>query len=175
MSSDRRPLLFWLLQVGGWLAVGVLLVIVRVGVVPLEFMAGVKLVFSTLGFLLMLGLRAVYRRLLRRGAGLPTVIAASVAGSGIAAVLWTVPYNLFLAVAVRWYLGVPYPMGAARQVLHGQGDAEVRDVFGDFRMHASVQLPWALRSYRDGTLTEDIRYTAIHVNATVDERMFAVT
>jgi two-component system, LytTR family, sensor kinase len=119
MSSDRRTPLFWLLQIGGWLAVGVLLVIVRAGVVPLEFMAGVKLVFSMLGFLLTLGLRAVYRRLLRRGAGLPTVIAASVAGAGIAAVLWTVPYNLFLAVAVRWYLGVPYPMGAARQVLDG--------------------------------------------------------
>jgi two-component system, LytTR family, sensor kinase len=108
-----------MLQFGGWLAVGALLVAVRAGVVPLEFMIGVKTVFVALGFLITLGLRRIYRHLLRQGSALPHVIVASIACSGIAAVAWTIPYNLFLAAAAPWYLGVPYPMESARQLLGG--------------------------------------------------------
>lgn len=111
--------LFWLLHLGGWVAAGALLIVVRAGLVPLEFMLGIKAVFVALGILVTWGLRYVYRRLFRAGLELPTLVAASVVGSGLAAVLWTILYNLFLAAVVPRFLKMTYPVATVRDLLDG--------------------------------------------------------
>jgi two-component sensor histidine kinase len=104
---STRPSGFWTLQIAGWLAFGVAMGLSRVAQYPLGYMLATKSVLMVLGFVISLGLRRLYRRLLAQELSLarPVVIATVV--SYLAAILWTAAYNVADAALVEWSFGRP--------------------------------------------------------------------
>ena len=96
---------FWLLQIGGWAAFAVAMALSRLGVYPLGFMVATKLLLAALGLVTSLGLRALYRRLLRAEPGVARTIVACVVASYVAAMLWTAAYNVLDAPLASAMLG----------------------------------------------------------------------
>jgi two-component system, LytTR family, sensor kinase len=96
---------FWLLHAGGWLAYGLAMTLSRIGMFPLRYMIVSKGLLMLLGFVISLGLRYVYRPLLRRGTPLVGLLVASVIASYAASVMWTAADNL-LDYPVTMALGV---------------------------------------------------------------------
>jgi len=95
---------FWTLQIAGWLAFGVAMGLSRLAQYPLGYMLLTKSVLMALGFVISLGLRALYRRLLHRNLTLPRLIVIATVVSYAAAILWTALYNVADASIVEWYL-----------------------------------------------------------------------
>ena len=119
-SASARPLShtlpsFWTLHVGGWLAYGVAMSASRIGMFPLDYMVVSKGLLMVLGFVISLGLRYVYRPLIRRGTSLVTLLVVSVIASYVASVVWTAADN-FLDYGVTSALGVrgDWPRGSFR-------------------------------------------------------------
>src|SRR5690349_7488894 len=79
---------FWILQVGGWTAYAVALMIPWLGRYPISVMWGNKLLIATTGLLTSAGLRLVYRRIDRDGAGITVTAVAAIFGSIFGAFLW---------------------------------------------------------------------------------------
>ncbi len=71
----------------------------------------------------------------------------------------------------RLYVDAVSALSAKRRF--SQGGQEVDNVFSDFRTHARVRLPWRIQSLQEGRLAEDIAYTAMRLDAPVDELLFA--
>jgi two-component system, LytTR family, sensor kinase len=92
--DSRFPLRFWPLQLAGWLAFGVAMGLSRVTSYPLDYMLATKTVLAALGFVVSLGLRAFYQRLLQHERPLVLVIVVLVVASYAAAFPWTAVYNL---------------------------------------------------------------------------------
>jgi len=106
---------FWLLHAAGWLAYGLAMTVSRVGMFPLRYMAVSKGMLMVMGFLISLGLRYVYRPLIRRGTPLLVLLVVAVVASYVASVVWTAADNVFdypvtLALGVR----EPAPRGPIR-------------------------------------------------------------
>jgi len=106
---------FWLLHAAGWLAYGLAMTVSRVGMFPLRYMAVSKGMLMVMGFLISLGLRYVYRPLIRRGTPLLVLLVVAVVASYVASVVWTAADNVFdypvtLALGVR----EPEPRGPIR-------------------------------------------------------------
>ena len=106
---------FWLLHAAGWLAYGLAMTVSRVGMFPLRYMAVSKGMLMVMGFLISLGLRYVYRPLIRRGTPLLVLLVVAVVASYVASVVWTAADNIFdypvtLALGVR----EPAPRGPIR-------------------------------------------------------------
>src|SRR5882762_4653384 len=85
---------FWLMQVGGWLAFVVALVVPWLGAFPLPRMLWNKLPLIATGFAVTLALRFAYRRFLQRGAPIWLLAAAGVAGSWLGSLLWSAATSL---------------------------------------------------------------------------------
>ena len=102
-----RPPGFWTLQVAGWLAFGVAMGLSRVAQYPLGYMMATKSVLMFLGFVISLGLRALYRPLLDRERSLARLIVIATVVSYAAAILWTAMYNVADAAIVEWQFGRP--------------------------------------------------------------------
>lgn len=117
LGTSRPP--FWITNLAGWAAAGALMVVARAGLVPIGFLIGVKAVFVAMAICVCVGLRALYRPLLKRDAPLGVVVASAVVGSMFGALVWTALYNLFLSVAAPAYLGMPYPVSNVWQLLDG--------------------------------------------------------
>jgi signal transduction histidine kinase len=96
---------FWLLHAGGWLAYGLAMTVSRVGMFPLRYMVVSKGLLMVLGFVISLGLRYVYRPLIRRGTPLITLLIVSVVASYVASLAWTAADN-FLDYPATVALGV---------------------------------------------------------------------
>ena len=96
---------FWTLHVGGWLAYGFAMSVSRIGMFPLRYMVVSKGLLMILGFVISLGLRYVYRPLIRRGTSLLTLLVVSVIASYVASVVWTAADN-YLDYPVTMALGV---------------------------------------------------------------------
>jgi two-component system LytT family sensor kinase len=96
---------FWLLHTGGWLAYGLAMTVSRIGIFPLRYMVVSKGLLMALGFVISLGLRVVYRPLVRRGTPLVTLLVVSVVASYLASAAWTALHNL-LDYPVTMALGV---------------------------------------------------------------------
>jgi two-component system, LytTR family, sensor kinase len=106
---------FWLLHTAGWLAYGLAMTVSRVGMFPLRYMAVSKGMLMVMGFLISLGLRYVYRPLIRRGTPLLVLLVVAVVASYVASLVWTAADNFFdypvtLALGVR----EPTPRGPVR-------------------------------------------------------------
>jgi signal transduction histidine kinase len=107
-SSSILPS-FWLLHAGGWLAYGVAMSLSRIGMFPLRYMVVSKGLLMVMGFTISLGLRYVYRPLLRRGTPLLVLLVVAVGASYLASVVWTAADNL-LDFPVTLALGVRQPI-----------------------------------------------------------------
>jgi hypothetical protein len=98
--APRPP--FWLLQIGGWAAYGVLIYITLVPTLHPGQTAGyllyVKTVRTLMGFGLSLGMWRVYRRLRARSAGPRTLAGAAVLCSVLFGCAWGVLYRVFGAL-----------------------------------------------------------------------------
>src|SRR3712207_8937994 len=93
-GAPKTKLPFWPLQIGGWLAFGVAMALSRLGRYPIDYMVVSKLALTALGFVLSLGLRQLYRRLLRRDPPITRIVITTVAASYLLSLLWTAAYNL---------------------------------------------------------------------------------
>ena len=97
---------FWLLHSSGWLAYGLAMTLSRVGMFPLSYMAVAKGTLMAMGFIISLGLRYVYRPLIRRGTPLLALLVIAVVASYVASLAWTaadnlLDYPLTVALGVR--------------------------------------------------------------------------
>ncbi len=92
MTLTRVP--FWPLQIAGWLAFGIAMALSRVGRYPIDYMIATKLALMTIGFVLSLGLRQLYRRLLRRDPSIVQIVVVTVVASYLVSLPWTAAYNL---------------------------------------------------------------------------------
>ncbi|HUQ80411.1 MAG TPA: histidine kinase, partial [Gemmatimonadaceae bacterium] len=99
---------FWVLHAGGWLAYGLAMTLSRVGMFPLRYMVVTKGVLMAMGFVVSLGLRYVYRPMIRRGTPLLVLLVVAVAASYAASVLWTALDN-YLDYPITVALGVADP------------------------------------------------------------------
>jgi len=90
-SRTARPTLpsFWLLHAAGWLAYGLAMTVSRVGMFPLRYMVVSKGMLMVMGLLISLGLRYVYRPLIRRGTPLLVLLVVAVVASYVASLVWT--------------------------------------------------------------------------------------
>jgi signal transduction histidine kinase len=117
--ASRRPSTalpsFWLLHTSGWLAYGLAMTLSRVGMFPLRYMVVAKGMLMVMGFIISLGLRYVYRPLIRRGTPLVALLVIAVVASYVASLAWTAADNL-LDYPVTVALGVrrPGPHGPIR-------------------------------------------------------------
>ena len=84
-SRHHHARVFWALQLGGWTAYAVALMVPWLGRFPISVMWSNKLVIATTGLVTSSVLRLLYRRVAQEGAGLAilcvTAVAASVAGA----------------------------------------------------------------------------------------------
>ena len=106
---------FWLLHSAGWLAYGLAMMVSRVGMFPLRYMAVSKGMLMVMGFLISLGLRYVYRPLIRRGTPLLVLLVVAVVASYVASLVWTAADNFFdYPVTVALGVRDPAPRGPIR-------------------------------------------------------------
>jgi two-component system, LytTR family, sensor kinase len=98
----RRIPIFWTLQIGGWLAYGLLIYMTLVPTLhpgqTARYLLFVKGVRTLIGFALSLGMRQIYKRLRARGAGPPALAVAAVLCSVLFGCLWGVLYRVFGAL-----------------------------------------------------------------------------
>ena len=106
---------FWLLHTGGWLAYGLAMALSRIGMFPLRYMVVAKGMLMVVGLVISLGLRYVYRPLIRRGTPLLALLVVAVVASYVASLMWTAADNV-LDYPVTTALGVrpPGPRGTIR-------------------------------------------------------------
>jgi signal transduction histidine kinase len=131
-QASTRDSPFWLLQFGGWLALAVAMALSRVGRYPIDYMVATKLVMASLGFVVSLGMRAVYRRWLDEEAGPLRLVSITTAVSYLAALIWTAAYNLADAPLATALLG--------RSVVI----SSIGHLFGGSVYHAFALLAWSV-------------------------------
>lgn len=98
----HKPSLFWTLQLLGWGAFGVSMVLATLAWLPPWLAVRDKIIFTVLGLLFSLSLRALYRRLYQRQLALPWLIVSSAVCAYLAAMLWTGSYSLSVDFLRAW-------------------------------------------------------------------------
>lgn len=133
--------LFWLLQVGGWLAFGAAMALSRMGVFPLWYMVVNKALLATLGFVVTLGLRGVYRRLWRQRPSMVRLIVVSVACSYGASLVWTVCFESIILPYNAWLRDAPFVLDRWSLLLDGS-------LYHTFVLVAWSVLYFAIKEYQ---------------------------
>ena len=89
-TTPRHPhaRVFWALQLGGWTAYAIALMVPWLGRYPISVMWSNKLVIAATGLATSSVLRLLYRRVARQGAGLAIPCVTAVAGSVTGAFVW---------------------------------------------------------------------------------------
>ena len=105
---QQKVSLFWLLQIGGWTAFAVAMALSRMGVFPLWYMVVNKTILATLGVVVTLGMRAVYRRLWRQHPSLLPILVYSIVCSYGVSLIWTAGFALIIEPYNAWLRGVPF-------------------------------------------------------------------
>jgi len=133
-STRTTPTLpsFWLLHAGGWLAYGLAMTLSRIGMFPLRYMVVSKGLLMVVGFVLSLGLRYVYRPLIRRGTPLLALLVVAVLASYVASLVWTAADNIF-----------DYPVTVALGVRE-PGPHSINRVFNGAVYNAFAMLAWSV-------------------------------
>src|SRR3712207_3714831 len=116
---------FWPLQIGGWLAFGVAMALSRVGRYPIDYMIATKLALTAIGFVLSLGLRYLYRRLLRRDPPIARILITTVVASYLVSLLWTAASNLADVWIVTTLIGRTNPIDSVAELFAEIGRAHV--------------------------------------------------
>jgi two-component system, LytTR family, sensor kinase len=134
--------LFWTLQLCGWGAFGLSMTAATLQWLPTRQAVLLKGVFTLLGLLATLPLRAVYRRLYLRNVAFPLIIVVSAVCAYIAAVLWTVCSYLILEFIRDWSRGVPFGIGRWSAMFDG-------GLYHSFVLLAWSVLYFGIKHYRD--------------------------
>ena len=100
--------LFWILQIGGWGAFAVAMALSRMGVFPLWYMVINKTILATLGIIVTLGMRHVYRRLWRQQPSVLRIILVSVVCSYGVTLIWRTGFVLLIEPYNAWLRGEPF-------------------------------------------------------------------
>lgn len=100
-TPNRSARLFWALQLGGWAAYAVALMIPWLGRYPLSVMWSNKLVIAGTGLVASLGLRLLYRWVARKGSGLATQCLLAVAASVVGAFIWNAAASSILGRSLQ--------------------------------------------------------------------------
>jgi two-component system LytT family sensor kinase len=106
--AEDRLTPFWTLQLCGWGAFGFSMFLATAAILPIQVAALEKAIFTLLGILLSLLLRAIYRRLYHRHPAFPKIILISSTCSYILALIWTATFRLFLEARHDWARGEPF-------------------------------------------------------------------
>ncbi len=109
---------FWLLQAAGWGAFTVAMTFSRIGSFPLGYMIVAKSTLALMGFVITLGMRALYR-VTSRGASVGRLLGIAVGASYLFAIPWTVGDNLLDLVLAPWLLGREVDYGSSLLLLRG--------------------------------------------------------
>ncbi|MGQ0648923.1 MAG: sensor histidine kinase [Gemmatimonadaceae bacterium] len=128
-ASARR---FWFYQIAGWSAYAVAMILSRLAIFPLRYMAVAKVVLTIMGLLCSLVLWRIYRHMVQRQATLTPIIVVSVVASYLLGAVWTAADNVADIPISAWLLD--------RRV-------EIRGIFGLFVgsvYNAFTLLAWSL-------------------------------
>lgn len=133
---------FWTLHLCGWGAFGFSMFMATVVWTPLGKAALIKGVFTSLGLLFSLPLRAINQRLYRRNFPLPKIIAVSAGFAYISAMLWTVSYHLTIEIISDWSQGLAFEIGKLSALFNGA-------LYHTFVLLAWSALYFGIKHYRD--------------------------
>src|SRR5687768_16149894 len=150
---SRGTRLFWPLQIGGWLAFGVAMALSRVGRYPIDYMIATKLALMVIGFVLSLGLRQLYRRLLRRDPSIVQIVVATAVASYATALPWTAAYNLVDAKIVELLGGRPIVYDTVGKLFSGS-------VYHAFALLAWSVFYFAIKHYERSVRAESLAHQA---------------
>jgi len=123
---------FWVLQLGGWTAYAIALMVPWLGRYPISVMWSNKLVIAGTGLATSSVLRLLYRRVAREGAGLATLCVMAVAASATGAFVWN---GVASAILGRSLQNDSVLLGALGRTLPR---------FDGVLYHALVLLTWSL-------------------------------
>jgi two-component system, LytTR family, sensor kinase len=152
MPSSTRNL-FWPLQIGGWLAFGIAMALSRVGRYPIDYMVATKLALTAIGFVLSLGLRQLYRRLLRRDLSLVQMLGLTVVASYAMSLPWTAAYNLADARIYEALTGRQVAIDSVGKLFSGS-------VYHAFAMLAWSVFYFAIKHYERSVRAESLAHQA---------------
>ena len=153
----RVPGGYVLLNVGGWLAFGVAMMIGSLDVMPWDAILATESVYVLIGFLLSVLLGRVYDRLGVGPASFGRTLAISVAGACAAGVLWAVATYYYrhngAAMLHSLIIGAPSRLAFRRGwILDGALVHNVLPLFGWSLVHLGLQYNTALREQREQAL-----------------------
>jgi two-component system, LytTR family, sensor kinase len=144
---------FWPLQIGGWLAFGVAMALSRVGRYPIDYMVATKLALAAIGFVLSLGLRQLYRRLLRRDLSVARMLVITVAASYALSLPWTAAYNIADAKIVEALGGRAVPIDSISRLFSGS-------VYHSMALLAWSVFYFAIKHYERSVRAESLAHQA---------------
>jgi two-component system, LytTR family, sensor kinase len=133
---------FWTLQLCGWGAFGFSMFLAMAAWLPLGSAALEKTIFTLLGMLFSLPLRAIYQRLYRRHLTIPQIIVVSATCAYVAALLWTMCFYLVIELIHDWSSGKPFALGKWSLLLNG-------GLYHTFVMLAWSVLYFGIKHYRE--------------------------
>lgn len=133
---------FWTLQLCGWGAFGFSMFLATALWLPLASAALEKAIFTLLGLLFSLPLRAIYRPLYERQLSVPKVIALSAVCAYLAALLWTGSFSLTLELLRDWSGGREFRVERWSALLNG-------GLYHSFVLFAWSVLYFGIRQYRE--------------------------
>jgi two-component system LytT family sensor kinase len=139
---EQRLTLFWRLQLCGWGAFGFSMFLATAAWLPLGAAASEKAIFTLLGLLFTLPLRAIYRPLYRRQPSFPVIIMVSAACAYLAALLWTGAFHLTLELIAAWRNGRAFQLESWSSLING-------GLYHSFVLLAWSVLYFGIRQYRD--------------------------
>jgi two-component system LytT family sensor kinase len=151
MTAARNR--FWPLQIGGWLAFGVAMALSRVGRYPIDYMIATKVALMLLGFVLSLGLRQLYRRLLRRDPSIVQIVVATAVASYVVSLPWTAAYNLVDARIFEALGGRPIVYDTVGKLFSGS-------VYHAFALLAWSVFYFAIKHYERSVRAESLAHQA---------------
>jgi signal transduction histidine kinase len=146
-------MMFWPLQIAGWLAFGIAMALSRVGRYPIDYMVATKLALTAIGFVLSLGLRQLYRRLLRRDLSLAQMLAVTVVASYLVSLPWTAAYNLVDARIFEMLTGRHVAIDTVGKLFSGS-------VYHAFALLAWSVFYFAIKHYERSVRAESLAHQA---------------
>ena len=139
---EQRLSLFWLLQLGGWLAFGGAMMLSRIGVFPLWYMVINKTILATLGLIATLGMRSFYRRIWQQKPSVHRIILFSVICSYGVSLVWTACFSLIILPYNAWLREVPFVLESVGVLFSGS-------LYHSFVLMAWSVLYFAIKYYQD--------------------------
>jgi two-component system, LytTR family, sensor kinase len=125
----------------------------RVGRYPIDYMIATKLALTAIGFVLSLGLRQLYRRVLRRDPSIVQIVIATAVASYATALPWTAAYNLVDARIVEALTGRPLPIDTLGKLFAGS-------VYHAFALLAWSVFYFGIKHYERSVRAESLAHQA---------------